>query len=307
MKNILILIDYSEYSAKLWHYTLHLAKHFNATVHATYIFHPEYLDLIHELAILEEAEGDDQYENFIWLYKKMEEERLEKFIGQLTPSELKSIPVEKEIIYGYPIIELLRMQEEKPADLIVMGLHDSDLEDQRSEISEALINYGEIPLLLVPPTVKYHPIRHMMLPTENIQTEILSLDYLKDWSEHLKAKLFCYHLQTGISSTITNDIFSFNTLTHPRKNEQLEITDDFSPKDDWIEHVENMTSILDTDILALATHDSSDSDHAFEEECIRSFTHDLDIPLLIMKNSWLSSHIVSGHQQSIAGRISPSI
>lgn len=301
MKNIQVLINYSPYSPQLWHFSLNLAKQFNATLSATHIFHPDYLDLVKELALLEGEDADDQYESFLWMYKKMEEERLNKFIDQLTPANLRSVKIEKELIPGYPIIEILKMQEENRHDLIIMGLEAAkDSVNSLDDTAQGLINYGEVPMLIVPPSAKYHPIRHMIIPTDKIEAEMQSLDYLTDWIDHLNAKLFCYHLHEKAASHTINqrDLLNRKSLESACKNEKLILTSDVGKKDDWIHQVEHMTTILDADILTICTHGTNTKEGVFEEECIKKFTNDLDIPILIVKDAWLGKLNTINHIQN---------
>ena len=118
MQKIQVLIDYSKHDPTMWLSALRLAGKFDATIYATHIFHPDYLEIVKELALLEGNDADDQFENFIWLHEEIEKERMQKFIDELTPVNFRHIPIIKIITYGYPVIEMLRMQEEQNFDLV---------------------------------------------------------------------------------------------------------------------------------------------------------------------------------------------
>jgi nucleotide-binding universal stress UspA family protein len=66
---------------------------------------------------------DDESEVFAAFYQKLESAAREKTQRLLAPFAAKGLPVSAEILYGKPVVEILRFAEGSHVDLIVMSSH----------------------------------------------------------------------------------------------------------------------------------------------------------------------------------------
>jgi nucleotide-binding universal stress UspA family protein len=294
MKKIQFLTDYSRYSQQVWHYTLHLAHHFEATVYATHIFHPDYTQAIAEFSKIEGDDAHDQLKNFIGQHQEEEEKKLDNFVNTLSPPELQHVSVVKAVVYGSPAEEILRLHNMMQFDLVIMGLNTNPTIDSNviGNTAQAIINQSNIPILLIPPRATYQHIRRIVLPTHHLQEELETLNYLLEWTTALHAKLFCYHLKTAEESenddlTIT-DLLTIENIYLAYKEDELAFSFSEGAKKDLIHHIEKMTSVLNADILALTTHKIGFFQKVFTTNPVKTIAADLSIPVLILKTEWLS-------------------
>lgn len=114
-KRILVPTDYSEYADKALRQAMEIAKQFDAKI---YLLHVN--DVIHECAgdyCLDYASLQKVRDAVIEGTKKSMQSELEKL------SEFKGVDVSFDIKEGDPGVEILKDQEEKDIDLIVMSTH----------------------------------------------------------------------------------------------------------------------------------------------------------------------------------------
>ncbi|MCB0669747.1 MAG: universal stress protein [Saprospiraceae bacterium] len=292
MNKILVLIDYADHSDQLWLSTLRLARDLNAEIHATHIFHPDYLDIVKELAILEGNDVDDQYENFVWLHKKMEEERMQKFIDKATPAAFRDLGIHKRIVHGFPVMEVLKMQEEETFDLIVIGLNrEGNIESLLTDDIQAMVNHSLSPMLLVPDPAVPISTQHLLLATCGQADQLPAIDYLYPLIKKPGAKLWHYDLvcgnQVALSPTILDRLQKNNTLQTAYRNDKLLMMSHPVKKPDLIQEVENLAVVSDTDLLVIMPANIFGDEKYSPMTSVNKLSCRLNTPILILKNEWV--------------------
>ena len=142
-KNILVPTDFSEYSDKALQQAIDIAKQFKSKIY-----------LLHVVGIVIQCTVDyclppqmvDQVENeSVSSAKKMITEQLAKF------PDSKSISIIADIRKGTPYEEILRDQQEKKIDLIVIASHGKTglLSHLIGSVAEKVVRNVKCPVLLV--------------------------------------------------------------------------------------------------------------------------------------------------------------
>lgn len=112
IENILVPIDFSDYSRKALQYAKEFALKFSAKMYLIYVFRPIFEDI--EVGVINES---IQFNNEIEEYAR---EKLQKLIQDIIGTE---VPVEPVIRMGRPFMEINRAAEEYDIDLIIIATH----------------------------------------------------------------------------------------------------------------------------------------------------------------------------------------
>jgi nucleotide-binding universal stress UspA family protein len=112
IENILVPIDFSDYSRKALQYAKEFALKFSAKMYLIYVFRPIFEDI--EVGVINES---IQFNNEIEEYAR---EKLQKLIQEDIGND---VPVEPVIRMGRPFMEINRAAEEYDIDLIIIATH----------------------------------------------------------------------------------------------------------------------------------------------------------------------------------------
>ena len=142
-KRILVPTDFSDSSDEALKQALELAKQYNAKVYLLHVAEPVTQcagDYCLDSSTVKEAEDAE----ILQAKEKMQKE-LKKF------SEFQEIEVITDIREGKPVEEILKEQEEKGVDLIVMPSHGKTgfMKRLMGQISEKIMEEAKSPVLLV--------------------------------------------------------------------------------------------------------------------------------------------------------------
>ncbi|PKN10552.1 MAG: hypothetical protein CVU70_02660 [Deltaproteobacteria bacterium HGW-Deltaproteobacteria-5] len=142
-KRILVPTDFSDSSDEALKQALELAKQYNAKVYLLHVAEPIEqcaVDYCLDISTVKAAEDAE----ILRVKEKMQNE-LTKF------SEFQEIEVISDIREGKPVEEILREQEEKGVDLIVMPSHGKTgfMKRLMGQISEKIMEEARSPVLLV--------------------------------------------------------------------------------------------------------------------------------------------------------------
>ena len=142
-KRILVPTDFSDSSDEALKQALELAKQYNAKVYLLHVAEPIEqctVDYCLDLSTVKAAEDAE----ILQAKEKMQQE-LGKF------SEFQEIEVISDIREGKPVEEILKEQEEKGVDLIVMPSHGKTgfMKRLMGQVSEKIMEEAKSPVLLV--------------------------------------------------------------------------------------------------------------------------------------------------------------
>lgn len=142
-KRILVPTDFSDYSDEALRQALELAKQYDAKVYLLHVSNPVTqctTDYCLDTSTFQQAENYEMLKA-----KEMMQRELKKF------PEFQEIEVISDIREGEPVEEILKEQDEKGVDLIVMPSHGKTgfLKRLMGQISERVMEEAKSPVLLV--------------------------------------------------------------------------------------------------------------------------------------------------------------
>ena len=142
-KRILVPTDFSDYSDEALKQALELAKQFNAKVYLLHVAEP-----ITQCAVdycLDSSEVKKAEDAEIIQAREMMQKELNKF------SEFQEIEVVNDVREGNPVEEILKEQDERGVDLIVMPSHHKTgfVKRLMGQITEKIMEEAKSPVLFV--------------------------------------------------------------------------------------------------------------------------------------------------------------
>lgn len=142
-KRILVPTDFSDYADEALKQALELAKQYNAKVYLLHVTEPITQCAADYCLDLSKVKGAEDAE--LLRAREMMQKELQKF------PEFQEIEVISDIREGEPVQEILREQEEKSVDLIVMPSHGKAgfIKRLMGQISEKVMEESKSPVLLV--------------------------------------------------------------------------------------------------------------------------------------------------------------
>lgn len=114
LNRILVPVDFSDFSNLALNYGCELAKKFRAELHLLSVIE-DVFTLIPDFTGIPPGT-----ENFLADQMQYSHLELEKLPG---PQLANSIRIERKVIFGIPLVEILRYAREEEVDMIVMGTH----------------------------------------------------------------------------------------------------------------------------------------------------------------------------------------
>ena len=194
MKEILFFTAYSGHAPFVFRYALTLARHFQATVSLLHVYEGVAPELATTGAVLEQGAGI--LDRFAHMLEHQQLEKIQQFARRHTPSEMREVPLHFEVRTGLPAEEMLALQREREAGLIVMGAK------VRNTIGEAIfgtlalqmVDRAPCPVLLVPPLAQYIGVSKIVYASNFSYRDEAVIRQLLEWGEAFEATLHVVHV-----------------------------------------------------------------------------------------------------------------
>lgn len=188
MKKILVPTDFSENSNTAFLYALELAERMDATVSIVHVYHPSAHHL-NEWVIPTEEE-----------FIKKSYERLDEFVQSGFKKTIEGVVVadmvEQQVISGFALDELVELSKSGDYDMIVMGsTGSSDVLDRMfGKVSTHVAEFAECPVVLVPKTTTFQPVKKIMYGSDYESSERRVLQKLSEFANLFEAEVHLVHV-----------------------------------------------------------------------------------------------------------------
>ncbi|MBI1226094.1 MAG: hypothetical protein GC192_12735 [Bacteroidetes bacterium] len=210
MKKILVPTDFSKAAKDAFRFALDLAELQEGKVKTVHVYHPEF-----------DPESNWLNNSFMdgMGYAK---ERLDNFVKDElnaaagTGDVATAVAVEKEVITGFAVDEILECSRRKDVELMVMGSTGERgfLEKLFGSVSTNVTQRAECPVMLVPEGVKFRGFKHIMYASNYEAAEQPTLHKLLDVANSFHSDIHFVHVSEEGDSKNYDEIESrlFNVL-----------------------------------------------------------------------------------------------
>ncbi len=272
MKTILMATDFSDAGRSASLYGIELARSFNARAILFSAYQPVPLP-VSEVPVIIDSNG----------MRSTTEQQLASENSIINRSG--SVDVETVGVEGAAVEAILNAAREKNADMIVVGMKADHKGLRRlfGSVVITLVRRTEIPLLVVPETVRYTRIATLALATDSDldpDSDSHLLDTLRELGER-------YHSKVYLVRVATSKFHSFHEVLNPvpricKAMQPVSAEYQTIENKDIIEGLRQFITAYKINMLALLPHKQSRLERWFYRSITREMVFETQVPLLIL-------------------------
>lgn len=277
IKHVLCATDFSDFSKNAMDYALHFARAIDAHLTVLHVSQPQ--------SFLAHSPGDLMEK--IW--KEHEREVVDRINEQLDgimaeEKDLHSVIINREVRSGLVVDGINLAAEELDADLIVVGMHGaSGIKDLLfGNHTAGIISRSGKPLLIVPGTVRYQPVKRIGYAVDFTDFDHEDLNTLLAVKEQLAANLRIVHVDVEHGAASSEQISNFTQMV----SELLGVEDvkyDFLEGDEPIVALSNYTESGASDLLAIRHQHRNFLARILGKSISKTMADITAVPLLVFK------------------------
>ncbi len=187
IKNILVPVDFSEFSDKALEYALEVAENFNAN-----------LTLLHAVVLFQDDVAEEQrlqeYEEWV---KKHEEQIHTQINNHKKRVDERNIEVDTVIMRGISAGDvILEYLDNHPMDLVIMGTHGRTGFKHlfQGSAAEKVVRLSPTPVLTIHRSVKHFQINNILVPIDFSPHSKKATDYAVYLAKNFNARIDFMHI-----------------------------------------------------------------------------------------------------------------
>jgi nucleotide-binding universal stress UspA family protein len=185
MKKILVPTDFSPASVGAYQFAADLAKIQHSQLKIIHVYHPDY-------------DPQNPYlTEPIYAQKEIAETKLKNFaVSHNGEGERTESPVEKELVIGFAVEEIVHSACDQDIELVVMGTTGEKnlLEKLFGSVSTNVAQKAKCPVLLIPNGVQFKGFKHILYASNFESTNEAMLDRLVGLADVFKADIHFVHV-----------------------------------------------------------------------------------------------------------------
>lgn len=276
MSNILVPIDFSPASDKALQYALELMDKELDSLIVLHVYMPPVPD------------PEMPYELLSQVYdstKEISEMHIQKLLDRLKNEYGATLKVKGKVVLGSAIEGILNESTLLQADLLVMGMRGQNkmLRKIMGTTATRVIQRTEIPVIVVPDTVSYTPIRRIAYASNLEVEDIMALDKVVELANNLKAEVRCVHIQTEGESL---DTYKKELLEEAYRHDlsQRPISVDVFSNENIIQGLNAYVELHEIDLIVMLTHQRSIFHRILEGSSTYDMTFKSAVPVWVFQS-----------------------
>ncbi len=272
MKTILVPTDFSKAASNAAEYAARLAKALKANVVLLHVYHVPIQETT-EVPMMVITPDKLQKKNEAYL--KKEATHLQKESG---------IEVRYIAKMGMAVDEIL--EEEKTADLIVMGMHGANKLSQAlmGSITTATLRKATTPVLVIPEKVEYkNPEKIVFACDYDPRTDVHTLDTLKTLMKTFGSKIYVVNVKQKKESVSVEEAVAAVKLEGTLSD--VEHIYYFPEKEDLVEGINEFVEDNHADMIAIIPHRYNIIERLFHKSISKKMAFHTRVPLLALPDN----------------------
>jgi|GEM_PF-2143779 len=269
MKEILVGIGMTEQSSVVLKYALKLAQHFMARLTVVHIIE-------HETPALSVGKKTEwQTVQQVYLDKRKTE--VQTFVSQHIGKQYQAIDIDIEVKIGQSYEELVKIQQEKTADLMILGKFTKTGRLFGADTSDQIIGITSCPILLVPEDALPEYIERIVYAAELTPEDVAPIQFLSKFVKAFEGELICLHVSKNDAAYVKDKKILSALETQ---------VNDSNVSFDFIigaveESIEKYAALSQTDILAILHRDRDFLSSIFRSSITKSISKHTEIPMIV--------------------------
>lgn len=286
--NIVVGVDFTEYSLNSAKYAMHLANLLKIDVELVNCY---YTPLIETTTLT-----DAYFESYVNIekmqseIKQSSEKQMEDVVTSLNKyakdNKFEKIKISAKCINGDPADELLHYVDENNTSLLIMGSSSHSRTTNRffGSVTAHIAENAPIPVLIIPPNAKFDKEKmkkDVMYVSRLDESDFISIAKLMGVIQPLNVELHTIHLsiqgQELIDEARLEGLKAYFKSVYPKYKIKYHIVTSDKPEDAFNDYVLQN----DIDISSYTYHKQSVIGHFFNPDKQNSLMYNVNIPLLI--------------------------
>ena len=277
MKKILFPTDFSETAANAFIYALHLAEQIKAEIITLHVYqmpsgsYLQYYDYMTGAWEVLDLEIFENYKNEIPQLRKIAEE-----------NNLAHIPVSHTLDNNDVISAITTIVNRDKIDYVVMGTKGAtDIQEIFvGSFAEKVIRRATVPVLVIPKSSIYRPIKKIMFTTKFHDSDISVLEELVNLAEGFNADIACVYIKRNDEDITKNKGYQVFKNHFSKNPIRMDVRDRLDL--DVEETLLDVAKLTDTDLLVMSPDKKGFFEKLFHLSLTKRMTFHADLPLLIM-------------------------
>ncbi|TXD54036.1 MULTISPECIES: universal stress protein [unclassified Polaribacter] len=276
MKNIIVPIDFSEYSEYALKAAALLSKKTAVTVYALHM-----LD-IHEVSLSQSPEYSQEKAVFLL---KLAEKRFKEFLKKDYLQDVKVVP----IIKHYKVFsEVNSIAKEVDADFIIMGSHGASglKEFFMGSNTEKVIRYAEVPVLVVKHELFDINFSDIVFATDFSEESIATFKKMLNSLDFLNARKHLLYVNLpneNFKTTPEMDFLANNFLMQAEGNVDRLINVNFVCAKSIEDGILTFSNLIGADLITLITNGRKGLSHVFTGSISEDISNHAALPIMTFK------------------------
>ncbi len=283
---ILVPIDFSETSERVFGFALQIAAQLNAEIMLFHVFSfPVVTSVVQPNTIAYNLNIDFTINDL----RNLQEEKMLKFKQKMMQQYIENmyadIKIQHKVIEGNSSDEILEMSRIYKPGAIILGMHGADESFQKliGSVTEKVIEYAKVPVLAIPEKFQYKEFDEIevLYATNFEMSDFKAIRKLLTLLYPFKLKLKCLHF---CKNEITNDIKqkvsnfqSYFTQNYPQFEVFCDVIVANQPQKGILEYIEKQK----IDMVSLTTHRRSIFESIYNPSITKKILQKIEIPLLV--------------------------
>ncbi|MGE0771274.1 MAG: universal stress protein [Cyclobacteriaceae bacterium] len=271
MKNILVPCDFSDAAMHAFKFAVEIANKSKGQIHLVHVVE---IPVMHDTLLMPTL-------NFEEAFLRETKERAEKDFNKMKAKwAVKGPKINTQVLFGPMAPTILRLTEEKKADLVVMGTKGASgvQEIFVGSNTEKIVRRSPVPVMAIKKSTKITGIKNLVFPTTlQMDEEELTMK-VKALQDFFNAKLHLLFVNTPAN-------FKKDLETHKEldafakrfmlKNYTLNVYNDYAEEDG----IRNFVDEVKGDIVAMSTHGRRGLNHLMAGSIAEDVVNHLECPI----------------------------
>jgi nucleotide-binding universal stress UspA family protein len=284
-EEILVPVDFSEYSMRVCEVAFHIADkmHYQITLMHVYLTSMFSLPYTENLSMVNEKDSKNELANI----QKDIDELCDTLKSKIIKGELPDVRYNCILKEGIPEEEILRYSKEKGPKLIIMGTrgkHKKDV-DLMGSVTAEVIERGRVSILAIPentPIKDFKNVKHIAFITNFEQYDLIAFDsFIKSWNSNYKFSISLLHLE-GTHNTWNEIKLAGIKDYFLHQYPSLDIHYDVVKDDDLLKSLDKYINDNKIDIIALTSRKRNVFSRLFNPSIAQRMIFHSDTPLMVL-------------------------
>lgn len=271
MKKILFVTEFSDHADEVFKYAAELAYHLKVDLSMLHVF--KVMDTI--------SDGEDEMAHLA----DVAVDNLMKLVADNMPEEYQNkVKIDYLFKMGLAPETIMETAINEEAGLIVMSLtgKQTGLDAVIGNTSISVIAKSDVPVLAIPPTVKFEGIDNLVYTTNFEFRDLAAINFLQKWAKVFDANIHCLHVIEKDENEM-RVMKNMSTLRSTYKSKRRLRFD--MARGQFEKEIGRFAKAKKADILTMMSHKTNFINRIINGSSVKNIALNVELPILVIKDN----------------------